>query len=556
MGDKGSKTILILGGGIMQIPSVRIARRKGWKIIVTARDFLAEVRALADHVEAIDLRDKEAMVMAAERYRDRFGLDGVFTAGTDFSTTVAWVAEKLGLPGIPYRVALAATDKAKMRAVFKEKGVPCPGFYTVSGVDEWAPKNLSYPLVAKPVDNMGARGVRRVNDSKELEEAVRRAIGQSRTARAIIEEYIPGPELSLDAIVFQGKITVCGVADRHICFPPFFVEMGHTMPAVLAKETLNRAVQVFEKGIRALGIDNGAAKGDIKISPSGPVVGEIAARLSGGYMSGWTFPFSSGVEVTEAAMNVAVGLPPGDLAPKFFDFSAERAFISIPGRVKDIFGLSEAGEIKGIRELFLLTGKGRRVDFPISNIGKCGNVISKYASREEAVTSAEEAVKTIFVRLIPNDERTTEFLLGGNGAGSPAAGSALHGRSGTSASMPPAAFNPSRPELIQKMPSYIGDVKNLGRGEEGISILAIPNLREERSKDWHGLSMQEALNKVREHIRADLLEKPSPAHFNLGKLFWKAFLKGSLQGGVYVIDTLIALKDDPELLKRFLNRPV
>ena len=75
MGDKGSKTILILGGGIMQIPSVRIARRKGWKIIVTARDFLAEVRALADHVEAIDLRDKEAMVMAAERYSDRFGLD-------------------------------------------------------------------------------------------------------------------------------------------------------------------------------------------------------------------------------------------------------------------------------------------------------------------------------------------------------------------------------------------------------------------------------------------------------------------------------------------------
>mgnify|MGYP002388944453 CR=1 FL=1 len=122
-----------------------------------------------------------------------------------------------------------------------------------------------------------------------------------------------GPELSLDAIVWRGRVTVCGVADRIIRFPPFFVEMGHTMWSALPADDRSAVERVFTDGIRALGIDNGAAKGDIKLTSRGPMVGEIAARLSGGYMSGWTFPLASGVEVTRAALRVAAGLEPGDL---------------------------------------------------------------------------------------------------------------------------------------------------------------------------------------------------------------------------------------------------
>ena len=149
--------------------------------------------------------------------------------------------------------------------------------------------------------------------------------------------------------MYRGHVTVCGIADRHISFPPAFVEIGHTMPTDLDTAAVRQIEDAFESGIRAIGIDNGAAKGDIKLTPRGAMIGEIAARLSGGYMSGWTFPLSSGVEVTEAALNIAVGLPPGDLTPRFSRTCAERGIISIPGVVASVEGESTARGIPGWR---------------------------------------------------------------------------------------------------------------------------------------------------------------------------------------------------------------
>jgi len=364
--DRPGKTILILGGGVMQLPSVRIAKRRGWKVIVAAARISEEIEALADGTEAVDLRDREAVTAAAMRTRRKHGLDGVFTAGTDFSTTVAWVAEKLSLPGVSYACALAATDKARMRETLDRQGVPGARFFTVEREQQKPPSGFAFPLVVKPVDNMGARGVRRVDDEGQLRRAVSEALKQSGSSRAIVEEYLEGPELSFDAVASNGEITICGIADRHICFAPYFVEMGHTMPSALEDSLLQAAGDVFVRGIRALGIENGAAKGDIKITSRGPVVGEIAARLSGGYMSGWTYPLSCGVEVTEAALNIALGDPPGDLEPSRDWVSAERAFISIPGRVGALEGLEQARSEPWIEELFLRTAAGEMVQLPVN----------------------------------------------------------------------------------------------------------------------------------------------------------------------------------------------
>ena len=124
--------ILILGAGIMQIPAIRTARQKGWKVYVADVNKEAPGRKYADEFLNIDIKDKPSILEAAERIKSSTGLDGVFTAGTDFSTTVAWVAEKLRLPGIPYSVSVAATDKSLMREIFRKKGVPSPDFVHLS----------------------------------------------------------------------------------------------------------------------------------------------------------------------------------------------------------------------------------------------------------------------------------------------------------------------------------------------------------------------------------------------------------------------------------------
>jgi len=515
--------ILILGGGTMQLPAARIARRKGWKVFVAAKSIDPAVRALADEALEVDLQDRDGMAAVAQELRARHGLHGVFTAGTDFSTTVAWVAEKLRLPGIPYAVALNATDKARMRARFRAQRVPCPRFYTVEGQPPpELPEGFAFPLVVKPVDNMGARGVRRVDRQEEYPAAVETALGQSRTRRVIVEEYMEGPELSLDAVVFRGRATVCGVADRHIYFPPYFVEMGHTMPSGQDPEFLRQAEEVFLAGIRALGIRNGAAKGDIKLTPAGPAVGEIAARLSGGYMSGWTFPLSCGVEVTEAALNIAVGLPPGELKPRFAAVSAERAFISIPGRVQALEGLPEVRQVDGLQELFLRVRVGDRVRLPANNLEKCGNVITRSSTRARAAGAADQARQQVFVRLEPGDAETMAFLRDPR----PGPWMAFPGLS--------EAFG----KAVSAMPDAVGQLASARLGTEGLAVLRPMNLSTEPACDWHGLSLAGALEQVERLAGVPSAEAPMPGRLTLGRAFWEALRRGGVQAGVFLIQTL------------------
>ena len=513
--------ILILGGGIMQLPAIRIAKARGWRVIVADADPGALGRALCDDFLQADLKDRDEILECARGLSSRSGLDGVFTAGTDFSSTVAWVSEKLDLPGIRYDAAMKATDKCRMREAFDRAGVPSPRFacWTPEMDPGKAAARIPFPVVVKPVDNMGARGVMRVDEQNELASACSRAAALSRSSRVIIEEYMKGPELSLDAIVHDGEITVCGIADRHICFEPYFVEMGHTMPTEMDESLIEEVEAVFRRGIGAIGIDNGAAKGDIKVTAAGPKIGEIAARLSGGFMSGWTFPMSCGVEVTAAALDIAVGLPPGDLTPKFSAVAAERAIISIPGTVQDVEGIDMASRDGGVRELFLRVKTGSRVVFPTNNVEKCGNVITACPSRAEAIAAAVKAISRIRIRLRPSTEVTDRFLFGT---------AEEDGRS---------AFALSEDcdrEALQRMQPYWENAP-LKPGEP-MAIQALPAFFAEKCTDWHGLSIQQGVRGLMEsgHI---VMKKETPEDgFTLGSVFWKALLRGGTQGALYLLD--------------------
>lgn len=517
-------TILILGGGVMQLPALRIAKLKSWKILLAdGKEDIPGIK-YADKFMKIDLKDKEGMAEMAIAYKNKNRLDGVFTAGTDFSTTVAWVAEKCGLPGISYDTALKATDKFKMRKALEESGVPIPKYAGIGKNDNplHVLENIKFPLVVKPVDNMGSRCVRRVDSEEELKEAVKHAIDASRTSGAIVEEFMDGKELSLDAIVYKGEITICGIADRHIFFPPYFVEMGHTMPSGLENEILENVSDVFKRGIKAIGIDNGAAKGDIKITEKGIKIGEIAARLSGGYMSGWTYPYSSGIEITEAGLNIAAGFEPGKIKPIEKTFSAERAFISIPGNIKDIYGIKMLKDEINIKEVFLRVKRGDNVVFPKNNVEKCGNIISKGKTREIAVDTAENSINKILIRLKPGNPDTDSFIFKKEN---------LFYNSIFAFNLK----NHININAYKKMPLHSVEVKS-----DDIVIKNLPQLYTENSKDWHGTKLTDAFKRLVEITGIELSEYGSEEKEKLyiGKLFWDVFLKGGVQAGVYIIDTI------------------
>ncbi|MDR1972011.1 MAG: ATP-grasp domain-containing protein [Treponema sp.] len=508
--------IIILGAGVMQGPVIGIAKEMGLYTVVVDADDQAVNVPMADRFERIDLKDKEGIEALGRSLLDRGGLGGIMTAGTDFSASVAWVAERLGLPGIPYEAALNASDKGRMRGCFARAGIPSPAYRVLSGPAE-SPEGLSLPAVVKPVDNMGSRGCRRVDSPTEMAAALGEALGFSRSRRAIVEDFIEGPEFSVDAIVYDEEITICGLADRHIFFPPYFIEMGHTMPSNFPQGDQDAMLETFKAAVRALGIAGkgrrGAAKGDVKLSPRGPMIGEVAARLSGGYMSGWTYPYASGVRPIRGAIQAALGRRPDELVPSRSWTCAERAFISIPGRVRSIQGLEKARAPEGVRDLFLRAETGKDVHFPENNVSKCGNIIASAPGRDEAVRLAETAARSVLIRLEVRNPATDAFLA-------------------AETAFPPSAFTLG-PELRAAL-ALLPDPPL--RSGDPLGIVPFPEFTASALRDYAGRGVEESLDAVRELCGLALPLGPSL----LGRSFWSAFIRGGYQGAVYFIDNLRA----------------
>jgi biotin carboxylase len=395
--------ILIIGAGLMQVPVIEAAKRMGLRTVATDYNSEAPGFALADIGLEVSTRNIDFSVLAARRIASQIPIHGVLTVGTDASRTVSAVAAALEVPGIRYDVAECATNKIKMRECFRQHGVPSPDFEYVWTRDEAraALKRLGLPVVIKPADNMGARGVKMIDSADQLDEAFTEARCASVSGMIIIEEFMEGPELSIDALVWDNHIEIASVADRIIDGAPYFIERGHILPSNMPEADLRAACEVMIRGVRAMGIDIGAAKGDIKMTPDGPKIGELAARLSGGYHSGFTYPLATGVDLMSAVVRIAMGEPPGDLTPKHHRVAGERAIIPDTGLITSVEGLDEARNLPGVKNIFTIYKAGDIYHSPTSNMGKFGNIIAVADTRAELEKIYERVLSTIKITTVP-----------------------------------------------------------------------------------------------------------------------------------------------------------
>lgn len=528
--------VLILGAGLMQKSAIEAAKNSGYKTLVVDANPNAVCVPFADVFEPIDLKDREKIAELALSYGKK--LKAVFTAGTDFSASVAYVAKQCKLKGHAVDACEKASNKILMRKCFEENKVPSPSFTKINRMQIASYlvgdklDTMKFPKVIKPVDNMGARGCRMIRSKNEFIPAVEDAVRCSRSGNAILEDYMCGNEYSIDAIVYNGTLTITGFADRHIFYEPYFIEMGHTMPTAASKKEKNELIACFAKAVKALGLTCGAAKADIKYTEQGPMVGEIAARLSGGYMSGWTYPYASDLNLTEQALLIALGKKPQALLEKRIPLniknspfelyevpctkvSAERAYISIPGKAARIYNLFDVNAVPYVKNILPRTKEGDSVDFPRNNVEKCGNIITCAKDYDEAVSNAEYAVSDIFIRLKP-DERITETFLSGLERSS-------------EENFPPDAY--VIPEQLKaKVNRFIENAKDITDEVKTVSL--VPEFLKEYAltyKDYNHRTIYKSLQMY------DCL--PRKNKVLEGKIFWKALLRGGLQAAVYVTDT-------------------
>jgi biotin carboxylase len=297
--------IAIIGASYLQLPLVLRCKEMGHQTICFAWEEGAVCKDVADSFYPISILDKEAVLKKCRE----LGIEGIATIATDIAVpTVSYVGEKLGLIANSYASALASTNKTLMRKRFLQSEVKSPRFIEVNPGDQAFFVNFDFPMMVKPVDRSGSRGVSKVNNALELGAAIRVACNISFAKKCIIEEYIEGVEVSVESISWKGKHHILAITDKVTTNAPYFVEIAHHQPSRLEPALLEKIKKETVAVLDALSIDYGAGHSEFKITKGGDVyVIEVGARMGGDFIGSHLVKLSTGYDflagVIEVAMN-------------------------------------------------------------------------------------------------------------------------------------------------------------------------------------------------------------------------------------------------------------
>jgi len=396
------KTLLILGAGKEQLAAITAAKAKGIRTVVLDMNPKADGRALADEFHLVSTRDRKAILDFAGSYPGK--IDGVMTIASDIPHMVSAAAEALGVRHIPPAAAELCVHKYNMKEKLREAGVNVPLFARISSLDDLKAfiAKAGLPVVIKPVDNSGARGVQRLTQGMDIAHALEYSRGFAYGGEVIAEKFIAGLQISTEGLMHDGVFHCTGFADRNYTrlddAVPFMVEDGGDIPTVLNGRDKQLVVVEFEKAARALGIDWGPAKGDMIFGEDGKAyVIEIAARLSGGNFCYDKVPWSTGVDIVEILVDMAVGntVDPKRFTPTRYLATSQRYFFPVPGRIKTIQGLAAAQAVPHIRKVDVWAKPGETIAEAQNHPSRVGYVISCAPTREEAVAAATAAIAQV-----------------------------------------------------------------------------------------------------------------------------------------------------------------
>lgn len=393
------KKIMILGASILQLPAIEKAKEMGLEVIAVDMNPEAVGFKVPGVVkEVISTIDTPAILEAAKRHQ----INGIMTLASDMPMqSVAVVSHEMGLVGISEDTALKATNKAFMRDALKEASVPVPLFFRVKGKDAFREavekvRDAGYKCIVKPADNSGSRGVDLLKEDSDLDAAYDYTIKYSRGGELVVEEFMEGPEVSVETLAVNGDVHVIQITDKLTTGAPYFVEMGHSQPSQLSEKVQEQIREVTKAANKAIGIQNGPSHTEIKVTKDGPKIVELGARLGGDCITTHLVPLSTGVNMVECSIRIALGEKP-DLEPKWSKGSANRYLKTETGIVKEIKGLKDAESLPGVMQVSIVHGVSEQVGEIRSSVDRAGFVIAQAENAQKAVEIAEEGRKRIEV---------------------------------------------------------------------------------------------------------------------------------------------------------------
>ena len=304
---KGKKKLAIIGASYLQEPLIRKAQEMGIETHVFAWAANDIGEKSADYFYPISIIEKEQIL---ERCKE-IEIDGICSIASDLAViTVNYVAEKMNLIGNGIENSELSTNKHNMRIAFEKNGDPSPKSIMVGAADEIT-ETLNYPVIVKPLDRSGSRGVFKIYDERRIPYAIEKAKEQGFIKKALVEEYVEGEEYSVECISYEGKHYLLAVTYKYTTGSPNFIETGHIEPANIDETVKKKIEGIVFHALNSLKIRYGASHTEIKICQDGSIeIIEIGARMGGDFIGSTLVEHSTGIDFVKAVIQISLGEKP------------------------------------------------------------------------------------------------------------------------------------------------------------------------------------------------------------------------------------------------------
>jgi len=301
----GMKKIAILGASYLQLPLVQKAKELGYETHCFAWDNAEAVcKNVADYFYPISVLDKESILLECKKIK----IDGIITIATDICIpTISFVAEKLNLISNSSKSAYISTNKMEMKNAFLNSKVKTPKIISFNNTEENFTNQLNFPLIVKPTDRSGSRGVSKVNTKTELLKAIEIAKEVSIEKKVLVEEFVEGTEVSVESISWKGKHYILAITDKVTTGEPHFVELEHHQPSTLSENILNDIREETLKALDALEIKFGAGHSEFKITRNNEIfLIEVGARMGGDFIGSHLVELSTGYDYLAGVIGISM----------------------------------------------------------------------------------------------------------------------------------------------------------------------------------------------------------------------------------------------------------
>lgn len=347
------KKLMVLGGSNCQKNAVLYGKSLGCEVIIADYSKTPAAACFADRHIEVSTFDAEGCIRAARET----GVDGIMTMGTDQPVlTAALAAEALQLPSaISSAEAKSVTNKKIMKALFRDNAIPSVNYKLIhSGSTPDDIKELSAPVVLKPLDSQGQRGIFRLADKELAFQYLDQTLSYSREQEVLLEEYYPSDEITVSGWIQDSRLTILTVTDRILLDDPVHIGIctSHRFPSI-HMDQYAEIKKISEKIVTAFHLRNGPLYIQMLIGDKGIMVNEVAARI-GGAFEDVIIPRISGFDILDAVMRSSLGLEVDASTLRDFDCSKSASEASVqlmfanPGVILSITPVEELLELEHV----------------------------------------------------------------------------------------------------------------------------------------------------------------------------------------------------------------